>query len=98
MDSISKEHVISGLIGGAASIIIAIAVRKLIWRRGGWGRKWRESKIVTMESENMPAAIGPYSKGKMVQMGSGSCFAWSSGQIGVDPKTNKLVSADDVAA
>ena len=48
-----------------------------------------------MESEHMPAAIGPYSKGKMIQMHRGTTWAWSSGQLGLDPATNELVVGDD---
>jgi hypothetical protein len=96
MSNIQKEHIIAGVIGGAASLFLAFAARRLIWgRRRGGGRWNHDAKIVTMESENMPAAIGPYSKGKLVQMPNGSCFAWSSGQLGLDPRTNELVKGDD---
>jgi enamine deaminase RidA (YjgF/YER057c/UK114 family) len=40
----------------------------------------------------MPAAIGPYSKGKLIKLPDGSLMAYSSGQLGLDPKTNELIS------
>ena len=52
-----------------------------------------------MESENLPAAVGPYCKGKMVQYGNGSALAWSSGQLGLEPKTGNFPEgADPVVA
>lgn len=50
-----------------------------------------------MKSDRLPAAVGPYSLGKIVKLANGSALAFSSGQIGLDPKTNNLI-ADDVEA
>jgi enamine deaminase RidA (YjgF/YER057c/UK114 family) len=50
-----------------------------------------------MLSEKLPAAVGPYSLGKIIHFKSGSALAFSSGQLGLDPKTNNLVS-DSVEA
>ena len=83
MDLIKKEQIISGLIGGVAALLLTYAAMKINhkMRHGGGKRgKWGMSEIKAMESANMPAAIGPYSKGKMVHwINSGQCFAWSSG-------------------
>ena len=98
MDKISKDHFIAGAIGGVTALLMAMAVKRFLWRRRGGkcGGKWRrpEATIVTMESENLPKAIGPYSKGKMVDFGNGSYMAWSAGQLGLDPKTGELISPD----
>lgn len=46
----------------------------------------------TIYTENAPAAIGPYSQGIV----SGG-FAFTSGQIPVDPKTGEITGADVTA-
>lgn len=46
-----------------------------------------------MTSDHMPAAVGPYSMGKIVKFG-GNLLGYSSGHIGLDPRTNELVSGD----
>ena len=48
-----------------------------------------------MESDKLPAAIGPYTKGKMIKNHNGSAYAWSSGQLGLDPATGELVQGED---
>ena len=55
------------------------------------------SQIITMHSNHLPSPIGPYSVGKMIKGPDGSLTAWTSGQIGLDPKTGELVSDDVVA-
>ena len=48
-----------------------------------------------MTSDHMPTPVGPFSLGKIVKFG-GNLLGYSSGNIGLDPRTNQLVS-DDVA-
>ncbi|CDW85988.1 endoribonuclease l-psp [Stylonychia lemnae] len=93
---ISKDHFIAGVIGGVASLFLAMAARNVMFkhRRGKWMRNRQQSEVVTMNSDNMPAAIGPYSKGKLIKLQDGSSMAYSSGQLGLDPKTNELISDD----
>ena len=43
--------------------------------------------IKTIETENAPKPIGPYSQGLVVEN-----LLFTSGQIGIDPKTGSLVS------
>lgn len=96
---IKKELVIAGLIGGITSLVLAYATKRVMWRRrcgkGKGGRKWGESQLVSMESDKLPAAIGPYTKGKMIKNHNGSAYAWSSGQLGLDPATGELVQGED---
>ena len=44
-----------------------------------------------MISDRLPAAVGPYSLGKIIKNSDGSVMAYTSGQLGLDPKTNLLV-------
>lgn len=44
-----------------------------------------------IKSSNAPEALGPYSQGVLVNSGK---TLYLSGQIGLDPKSNELVSAD----
>lgn len=109
MESISKEHVISGLIGGVSALALAFVARKAIWKykrgccgpragkcgpKGGKFGQRNPAEVITMQSENMPPAIGPYCKGKLVKLPDGSLMAYSSGQLGLDPKTGELISED----
>jgi hypothetical protein len=94
MDSINKEHIISGIIGGLTVFAAGFAARRL-WgkRRGGHCGKWREyPKLEFLQSNKMPAAIGPYSHGKMIVYANGAALAYTSGQLGLNPETNALVS------
>ena len=84
MDGVKKELVIAGVIGGVASLVMAGLARRFIWRawkRGGHGgrRGWGEAKLLTMQSDKMPAPVGPYCFGKVIQMPNGSLYGWSSG-------------------
>eukprot|EP00347_Sterkiella_histriomuscorum_P018346 403345857 len=99
MDKIKSEHVIAGVIGGVTSLALAFFARKMMFRhkRGGMRKFFQQPEVITMQSDNMPAAIGPYTKGKLIKLQDGSMMAYSSGQLGLDPKTSELVS-DDVAA
>jgi 2-iminobutanoate/2-iminopropanoate deaminase len=54
-----------------------------------------EIKIEALDSSNTPKAIGPYSKATRIDMGN-LYMICTSGSIGLDPKTNELVS-DDVS-
>ncbi len=59
-------------------------------------REWIEdaapkSSSLVMQSTNLPAAVGPYSFGKVIKQADGSLLAFTSGQLGLDPKTNLLV-------
>jgi enamine deaminase RidA (YjgF/YER057c/UK114 family) len=49
-----------------------------------------------MKSDRLPAAVGPYSMGRIINFANGSVMAFSSGQLGLDPTTNTLVSDDVV--
>ena len=40
----------------------------------------------------MPEAVGPYSLGKLVKISDGRTFVYTSGQLGIDPKTGQLAS------
>lgn len=44
-------------------------------------------ELITVHTENAPAAIGPYSQAKIV-----GNFVFTSGQIPLDPKTGEIVS------
>lgn len=46
-----------------------------------------------MQSDKLPAAVGPYTFGKVINMPNGQ-LAFTSGQLGLDPKTGNLVSDD----
>jgi hypothetical protein len=85
MDSIKKEQVVAGVIGGVTALALAYITRRYVWRRwkkncggGKWGRRG-PAQMTAMQSDKLPAAIGPYSFGQMVQMPNGSTWAWSSG-------------------
>ncbi|TNV75458.1 hypothetical protein FGO68_gene9159 [Halteria grandinella] len=99
MDSATKQTVISAVIGGLAALTIAFAAKKIrckLRNKRGGHHHWRsQSELITLDSNNMPAAIGPYTKGKMVKLSDGSALAWSSGQLGLDPKSNDLVTGED---
>lgn len=46
-------------------------------------------EIKTIKTKNAPEAIGPYSQAKKV-----GNLIFTSGQIAIDPKTNKLIEGD----
>ncbi len=46
-------------------------------------------KLTTVQTDNAPAAIGPYSQAVVAQP-----FIFVSGQLGLDPATGELVGAD----
>ena len=99
MEGINKEHVIAGVIGGFSSLLLAFAIRKVIhrghcqrMRKHGWGK---QAEIVAMESARLPAAIGPFSKGKMIRQPNGALYAWTSGQLGMNPETGALAQGED---
>ena len=50
--------------------------------------KVQRSAIVT---PNAPKAIGPYSQGILLTLGSGERLVHAAGQIGMDPRTGSLV-------
>jgi len=83
-----KEHVVAGLIGGFAALGLFMLGKKTCGKmnccKGG---------AQTLTSDKIPKPIGPYTAGRAVSCG-GACVVFSSGQIGVDPKTGELVSAD----
>ncbi len=92
---IKKEQIVAGVIGGITSLALMFAYRKLFHCRGQCKAGGKgEMGIFNMESENMPKAIGPYSKGKMIKTRGGT-YAWSSGQLGLDPVTGELVQGED---
>ena len=45
-------------------------------------------------SPDAPKALGPYSQAQVVQFG-GTRFCYTSGQVGLDPKSNALVEGVD---
>jgi 2-iminobutanoate/2-iminopropanoate deaminase len=45
-------------------------------------------------STDAPKALGPYSQAQVVQSG-GTRTCWTSGQVGLDPRTNALVEGVD---
>ena len=47
-----------------------------------------------VSSTDAPRALGPYSQAQVVQSG-GSRICYTSGQVGLDPKTNALVEGVD---
>lgn len=47
-----------------------------------------------IQTDDAPKAVGPYAQGRTIAGGAQLLF--SSGQIGLDPKTSKLVSDDVV--
>jgi len=101
MDSIKKDQVVAGLIGGVTALTLAFVARKFMWRRwrkGGKGGRWGPATLTTMPSTHLPAAIGPYSFGKMITMPNGSIYAWSSGQLGLKPDGNLAEGEDPVVA
>ena len=91
---IKKDQLLAGIIGGIVSLGLAYATRKLVWGRHCHKKDWwnKKDRVNVMESPNMPAAIGPYCKGKLIEFKDGSRLCYSSGQLGLDPKTNELVS------
>ena len=90
---IKKETIVAGVVGGITSLAILFAYRKLFRCKGGKGR-WGGAEILNMESEKLPKPIAPISKGKMIQTRGGT-YAWSSGQLGLDPATGELVQGED---
>ena len=48
------------------------------------------SQVVAMTCEKLPAPIGPFQMGKMIVTPHGT-WGYSSGQLGVDPSTKKLI-------
>ena len=50
MDSINKESLIAGLIGGVTSLALAFAIRKAVFKhkRGKWMRNRPQAEVVTM--------------------------------------------------
>ena len=104
MDSIKKEQIVAGVIGGVTALTLAYITRRFIWRRwrkngggGKWGRRG-PAQMTAMQSENLAAAIGPYSFGQMVQMPNGSTWAWSSGQLGLKKDGNFAEGDEAVVA
>ena len=96
MDSINKEHIVAGVIGGVTALFLGYGLRKIMWRRR-WAKKcsdpnWKrpQAELLTMVSERMPKAVGPFCFGKVIKMRDGSRLAWSSGQLGLDPVTGKF--------
>ena len=72
-----------------------LLARKLTKRKRHGKRGGRpQAELLTMQSDNMPAAIGPYTKGRLVKLPDGSCLAWSSGQLGLVPATNELLKPE----
>jgi 2-iminobutanoate/2-iminopropanoate deaminase len=45
----------------------------------------------TLHVEDAPRAIGPYSQAQVVRLHGGQKLLYSSGQVGLDPKTGDLV-------
>jgi len=45
----------------------------------------------TVEVKDAPAAVGPYSQARIVELKSGERLVYTAGQVGLDPTTGKLV-------
>ena len=100
MEGTKKEIIIAGVVGGITSLVVAGLARRFFWHRwrkgGGHKRGGRgEAQLLKMQSDKMPAPVGPYCFGKMIQMPNGSLYGWSSGQLGLDPATGELAKGDD---
>jgi len=46
----------------------------------------------TLEVADAPKAIGPYSQAQLVRLHGGQKLVFTSGQVGIDPKTGELVA------
>ena len=46
----------------------------------------------TVQVNDAPAAVGPYSQARIVRLGSGERLVYTAGQVGLDPATGKLVA------
>mmetsp|Transcript_20823 Transcript_20823/g.37958 ORF Transcript_20823/g.37958 Transcript_20823/m.37958 type:complete len:163 (-) Transcript_20823:25-513(-) len=53
-------------------------------------KQYKPGDIEIIKSENVPAPIGSYSQGTKLHL-DGFSIIYSSGQIGIDPKTGELV-------
>ena len=102
VDAISKEHIISGLIGGAVSLALGALACKLLYRSGSSTKGCCDetvpavdtnAKVLSITSNKIPAAIGPYNPGKKIEC-CGTTIVITAGQIGLDPNTNELISPD----
>ena len=49
------------------------------------------SKVTVMQSDKIAKAVGPFCPGKFIHFPDGSVQGYTSGQLGLDPATNKLV-------
>jgi 2-iminobutanoate/2-iminopropanoate deaminase len=45
-----------------------------------------------LQVEDAPKAIGPYSQAQVVRLHGGQKLVYTSGQVGIDPKTGELVA------
>ncbi len=99
MESNKKELIIAGIIGGITSLAVSMFAKRLLWRRR-WGKGHGRggAQILKMQSDKLPAPIGPYCFGKMAQMPNGSIYAWSSGQLGLKQDGNLAEGEDNVVA
>ncbi|TNV75503.1 hypothetical protein FGO68_gene7833 [Halteria grandinella] len=99
MDSINKQQLVAGVIGGFTALTLAFVARRFYWRRR-WANKnkdWKrpQSELLTLQSTRMPKAVGPFSLGKLIKQRDGSLLAWTSGQLGINPETGKLNEGED---
>jgi 2-iminobutanoate/2-iminopropanoate deaminase len=46
----------------------------------------------TVQVNDAPAAVGPYSQARIVRLKSGERLVYTAGQVGLDPATGKLVA------
>ena len=67
MDNIRKEHIISGVVGGVATLLLAFALRKSM-RKLGFKRRWNfpPPTVTSVSSDKLPPSIGPFSAGKKI--------------------------------
>ena len=49
------------------------------------------SKVTVMQSDKIAKAVSPLCPGKLIHLPDGSVHGYTSGQLGLDPETNKLV-------
>jgi len=54
--------------------------------------KEEEAVKSPLQVEDAPKAIGPYTQAQVVRLHGGQKLVYTSGQVGIDPKTGELVS------
>ena len=72
-------HFISGLIGGASALFLSMVLKRVTSSSTSTTPAVIKT-LLEMKSAQLPAAIGPYSKGKIISLENGQHFmAFTSG-------------------